>query len=301
MIAGDFLAHLLKRPVSEVVRNGSLLAEGIRYTYEIFNPDMAIVFADIAVEAEAMGVELEFSATRNPHPVKLPDLNSIKVIDLSSAGRVPELLHAARLCREAFGPDYPIFYSMKDPFSLAALVMGSEDFLMALLEHPDQVQPLISTCSENIVNLVETVCNEGFIPLIGAPIASGSLIGPRWFERFVEGALQPVFNRITERNYPRCMHICGEVSPLVKQLPGLKLDLLSVEEWCPELWDGMTDTIPMGYVPTELFVKGTAEAVEKAVRDCMKNMPEPFLLSTACDVPANSNPDLIKRFMEADR
>jgi uroporphyrinogen decarboxylase len=301
MIAGDHLAFLLDKPICDVVRDGSLLADGIKRAYDMYKPDMVIVFADIAVEAEALGVTLEFSANRNPHPIKLPDLKNVKVIDLSSAGRVPELLKAARLCRNTLGADYPIFYSMKDPFSLAALVMGSEEFLSALLEEPERIQPLLEICTENIINLIETVCKEDFFPLIGAPIASGSLIGPRWFDKFVEPVLKRVFDVVRSHGFPACMHICGEVSPFVDQLPRLNLDLLSVEEWVPELWDKMPDTIPMGYVPTELFVKGSKEAIESAVNKCLKTMPEPFLLSTACDLPANGNPELVKHFMTVGR
>ncbi len=301
MIAGDHLAYLADRSISDVVRNGELLAEGVIHAKKLYNPDMVIIFADIAVEAEALGVELEFSVNRNPHPVKLPDLSSVKVIDLPSAGRIPELLKAARLCRKAFGDDYPIFYSMKDPFSLAALIMGSEVFLIALLEDPDTALSLINTCVENIIKLAEKACQEGFIPLVGTPIASGSLIGPKWFDRFVESALLAVFDRISELHLPRCMHICGEVSPLVDQLPRLDLDLLSIEEWCPDLWAKMPDTIPMGYVPTELFVKSAQETMITAVRSCLATMPEPLILSTACDLPANADPELVKCFMETDR
>ncbi len=59
------------------------------------------------------------------------------------------------------------------------------------------------------------------------------------------------------------------------------------------------DTIPMGYLSTDLFVKGDEETIERATRECMVNLPKPFILSSGCDIPANSNPKLVKLMMKA--
>jgi len=300
MIAADHLARLLNKPLDAVCQNGSLLAEGLLTAKELYNPDMLIVFADIAVEAEAMGVKLEYSPDRNPHIVSLPDLSDVGIIDLPASGRIPELFRAAEICRKATNNGFPIFFSMKDPFSLAALVMGTEDFLIALLKSPEVARGVLEICCKNQLQLIEAIHSEGYIPLVGAPISSGSLIGPRWFQEFATPYLEILFNYIRTNNSFCCMHICGEVNPLVEQLPQLKLDLLSFEEWYEPLWERMPDTIPMGYVPTDLFARGNENSIADAANACLKNLPQPFVLSTACDLPANAKPQLVQNMMQVE-
>lgn len=297
MIAADHLSFLLRRPLDEVCRDGRLLAEGLLYARRLYGSDLVIVFSDISLEAEALGVKLKYSPDRNPHIIEQLLPGDVKVIDMPTGGSIPELFNAAAICRKELDIGIPVFFSMKDPFSLAALAIGTEAFLIALLEEPQMAMDLLEVCVENQLRLIDAVCSEGYIPLVGSPIASGSVIGPIWFHRFAEPAINRVLNRAEEADSFRCMHICGEVSVLIDQIYSLKLDLLSFEEWHAPMWELLQDTIPMGYLSTNLFVNGDEETIERATRECMVNMPEPFILSSGCDIPANSNPELVRRMM----
>ena len=300
MIAADHLAILLNQPLDKVCQNGSLLAEGLLNARSYYNSDFIIVFSDIAVEAEALGVKLEFSEKRNPHVISQVNPGDVKIIDMPKAGRIPELFKAARICRQELEEEMPVFFSIKDPFSLAALVMGSEDFLRSLLEAPDIARNLIEICCRNQLILIDAICSEGFIPMVGAPIASGSLIGATWFRNFVQQYLARLFDRAQANGSFRCMHICGEVGLLAEPLSELNPDILSFEEWFPAMWERLPNTIPMGYVPTDLFAKGTEDSVRRASLDCIKSLPQPFILSTACDIPANSESSLVGVMMNAN-
>ena len=300
MIAADHLANLINTPLDEICKNGLLLAKGLITAKKLYHNDFLIVFSDIAVEAEAMGVKLEYHPSRNPHVVENLEPSQFKQCRMSQRGRLPELFTAAQLCKDHQGEEFSVFISMKDPFSLAAMLLGTEEFLISLTDDPVKALELIEICAENQVGLVRDICSEGFIPLIGAPISSGSLIGPRWFEKFAMKSIQRLVDEIHNLNTSACMHICGEVSPLVDQLPELNLDLLSFEEFYTPLWERMPETVPMGYVSTDLFSHGNAESVAEATRNCLQSLPEPFVLSTACDLPANAKPDLVKIMMETN-
>ncbi len=298
MIAADHLANLLDRPLDQVCKDGRLLAEGLLTAHQLYKSDLLIVFSDVMVEAEACGVKLEYSTQRNPHPVSQLEPNAVRQIDLTSAGRIPAMLQAARICRKSLDEKFPIFFSMKDPFSLAALVIGVERFFTALLEAPKLVHQLMNICCKSQLSLIDAVCSEGYIPFIGAPISSGGLIGTDWFGRFAQPYIKLILDRIHEHNTLCCMHICGEVSPLANLLPSLNLDMLSFEEWHAPMWEQMPNTIPMGYVPTDLFVHGTTDSVREATLKCLNSLPQPSILSTACDLPANASPDLVKCCMD---
>ncbi|TKJ39139.1 hypothetical protein CEE37_12020 [candidate division LCP-89 bacterium B3_LCP] len=297
MIAADHLAHILKLPLIEVCRNGKLLAEGFLKARQLYDSDFIIVFADVSVESEAMGIKLEYFHNRNPQPVKHLAWNELEQVDMVSRGRLPQLLRAAEICREESDAGFPIFFSMKDPFSLAAMALGTETFLEKLLLDPDRITEALEICCSNQQQLIAAVISEGFIPFVGAPIASGGLIGAENFRRFALPYLERLFTEVDRKKSFRCLHVCGEIGMLTTELADLKLHLLSFEDWHPEMWNHLANTIPMGFVPTNLFRAGSAETVREATLSCRRILPEPYVLSTGCDLPANAKPELVQAMM----
>ena len=84
---------------------------------------------------------------------------------------------------------------------------------------------------------------------------------------------------------------------LAKELASLNLDLLSYEDWQAEMWPLMSDTISMGFVPTDLFQYGDEKSMRDAANRCRSVMPVPYVLSTGCDLPAKAKPELVQRMM----
>ena len=299
MIAADHLAILLNQPLGEVCRSGQWLAEGLLKAQELYRSDFIIVFSDVAVEAEAIGVKLEYSPDRNPQTVQHLQPHQLKPIDIVSSGRVPDLFWAARICREKLGGDFPIFFSLKDPFSLAALTIGTEAFLEKLIMDRSLAADMIEVCCRTQLSLVEAIISEGFIPLVGAPIASGGLIGQTNFRRFAAPYQCRLFDRAEQLGSFRCLHICGEIGMLAGEMASLKLHLLSFEDWHASMWEKMPQTVPMGFVSTDLFVHGDKETVANSTAQCKKVLPEPFVLSSGCDLPARARPELVQTMMKS--
>ncbi|MFH1861398.1 MAG: uroporphyrinogen decarboxylase family protein, partial [bacterium] len=223
MIAADHLAVLLNKPLGEICRSGELLAEGLLKAQRIYHSDFIIIFADVSVEAEALGVKLEYYPQRNPQIVEHVDLLQQKTENPVSYSRIPELFRAARLCRRELGQRFPIFFSMKDPFSLAAMAQGSEDFLVLLPLAADRVHEILEICCQRQMELMEAILLEGYVPFIGAPIASGGLIGRQHFRRFAMPYLKRLLDLATRQESFRCLHLCGEISMLTEELADLEL------------------------------------------------------------------------------
>jgi len=301
MIAADHLEVLLNRNLGEVCRKGKLLAEGLLLAREDYDSDFIIVFSDVAVDAEAFGVELEYFPHVNPQPLKHLNSDEFKIVDIPSSGRFPELFRAGEICRKELGDDFPIFMSMKEPFTLAAMAHNPEVFLSYLISDPSRAKDMIEICCDNQLNTVKTIAEAGFIPFIGAPISSADMIGAKYFSEFVEPYLARLRDAVRESGSFACLHICGNVKPLTERLKALKLDLLSIEDRGAvfELKNS-EKTIIMGVISTNLFIFGDEIQIQDAVRDTFEIMPEPFVLSTGCDIPAKAKPHLVKAMMEAD-
>ena len=231
MLASDHLAHLMNLPLSDICRSGRLLAEGLLKAADLYGTDFTIVFSDVSVETEAMGVEMQFFPDGNPQPVKHLPLSAIKPVKLPGKGRLPELFNAAEIIRREKGEDYTIFFSTKDALSLAAMTLGTEEFLMSLALEPEQAAEALEICCEALESLVREICREGYIPMIGAPIASGDLIGGKYFSRFAAPWLGRLFEIAREEGSFACTHICGSVGNLLEPLSHIQPDVLSMEDY----------------------------------------------------------------------
>ena len=299
MTAADHLAHLLNLPIDRVSRDGELMAEGLLKAQKLYNSDFIIVFADVSVEVEAMGIELKYFPNNNPFPIGRLDFSEVHTKKIWKLGRLPELFKAAEICRRELGEDFPIFISMKDTFSLTAMVTGTEEFLISLVTETKKALDLLDICCKNQMGLIIKIIESGFIPLIGTPIASGGLIGSKHFNNFAAACLEKLFTKARELDSFACLHICGTIRELVEPLEDLEPDLLSFEDpaFVP-LLKRLPNTIPMGYVPTTLFVgNNNFEAVRENTRICTMGLPQPFILSAGCDLPAHANPDLVNVMM----
>ena len=301
MIAADHLAILLERDLGEVCRDGNLLAEGLLHARDEYDSDFIIVFSDVAVDAEAFGVELEYFPNINPQPATHLKSDEFRIVDIPSSGRFPELFKAAEICRKELDKDFPIFMSMKEPFTLAAMAHNPEIFLSYLISEPSLAKDMIEICCENQIKTVKAITEAGFIPFIGAPISSADMIGPRYFAEFVEPYLTRLRDAAREAGSFACLHICGNVKPLSERLIALNLDLLSIEDR-GAIFDfrETENTILMGVISTNLFIFGNENQVKDAARDCKEIMPEPFVLSTGCDIPAKAKSNLVKAMMSGD-
>ena len=98
-------ARLRGKSVREYVSNGEVLAECQLAAQETFQYDAVIAFADLCVEAEAIGCELVFPSDNYPY-VKRPAIQSIDGLNALSVpnplkdGRMPELIKAVHILKE---------------------------------------------------------------------------------------------------------------------------------------------------------------------------------------------------------
>jgi uroporphyrinogen-III decarboxylase len=302
MIAADHLAFLLNKPIDQVCRDGILLAKGFLLAQKMYDTDFLIIFADVSGEGEAIGGELEYSPIINPYPKRTLQYDEVKAVKSHTKGRLPELFKAADICRKELGDDFTIFFSMKDSFSLTAMAVGTEEFLSSLVFEKDKALDILHKCCKTQMGLITEIIQRGFIPLIGAPIASGGLIGGKNFKLFAGPCIDRLFEKAWSMDSFACCHICGTIHELIDELQNLQPDVLSFEdEKLIPLWDRLPETIPMGYIPTNYFINGDENKMRCSVDKCRNTLAAPYILSTGCDLPAKAKPELVKAMMEPER
>ena len=127
--AGRYMASYrqLRTRVSflDLCKAPDLAAEVTVDAVERLGVDAAIIFADILLILEPMGMQLEFSAGDGPvlhNPVQTAaDVERLKEVD--AAESLPFVLQAVRAARAALAPDVPLIGFAGAPFTLASYMI----------------------------------------------------------------------------------------------------------------------------------------------------------------------------------
>ena len=271
----------------------TILAAQKRYDY-----DAVYVSTDNYVLAEAFGAPMNFPADEPPQLLAHPlaggydqPLHEFSV----EAGRLPVILGATRLCREAIGDRIFIKTNIDSaPFSAAACLRGPQEFLMDLYDEEDAyILPLLQTCTDAIVAYGQAAARAGAHGLaFGDSVAS--LISRELYERYALPYAQQAVRRLQETGLPVFYHICGNTSHL--------LDLvMEIGAECIEL-DSM---VSMAEAKQIAAGRCALEGNISTIQALYDGMPEDvareadalleifgrrggFILSSACEVPRNT-------------
>lgn len=298
IVCADHCAYLLKKQFKDVSADGRLLAEVLEYGYNLYRYDMVLVFSDPYVEAEAMGCELEYK----PYPrikyclrdfqTKDKKWQEIERIGLKSKDRTEEIIKSTLLLKDRV--DIPVFVSIKGPFTLACFLYGMEEFLKLLLDDEILAKSMIGMALDFQIEYIKKLTRIPVHIFIGDPMASASVISPVLFERFAFEPLKMLIKKIKESGLIAGVHICGETEPIIESLDGLGADILSIEDVTLK-----TETLKMGGVSTITLLNGDKIKIENEIESALKE--EFLILSTSCDVPADTPIENIKTMMEIAR
>ena len=123
-----------KTPFLELCKTPSLAAEVTVTAVERLGVDAAIIFADILLILEPMGVELEFAEGEGPvihNPVrKAQDVERLREVE--DANALDFVYEAIRQTRQALKPDIPLIGFCGAPFTLASYLIeggGSKNYI----------------------------------------------------------------------------------------------------------------------------------------------------------------------------
>lgn len=118
----------------DLCKNPGLAAEVTVTAVERLNVDAAIIFADILLILEPLGIELEFAKGEGPvihNPVRRPtDVDRLR--ELQDPGELDFVYEAIRQTRSALKPDIPLIGFCGAPFTLASYMTeggGSKNYV----------------------------------------------------------------------------------------------------------------------------------------------------------------------------
>ncbi|HEX7342618.1 MAG TPA: uroporphyrinogen decarboxylase family protein, partial [bacterium] len=283
------------------------LADALINAQKRYNGDFMIVFADVYVEAEAIGCRLEFPEDAPPHIEKTCSPDGLRATIPQRDGRLPMMLAAAKRVIAELGELIPVFASIKDPFSVAALACGAEEFFELLISQPALARRAIEVSHQNQLRYLEALLEMGANVILGAPMASGGILGEKHFKTFALESIVELLSHIRSAGRLAGLHICGDSDPIlatISRIPAhfVSLESFSVERWKELLSDGQPHPALMGYFPMDLLNRGSVEQIEAEMSRELKALwGFPHILATACDVPQRCPESQVQTFVKAAR
>jgi uroporphyrinogen decarboxylase len=223
----------------EMVRTPALAAEVTIQPVERLGVDAAIIFSDILVIPEALGMELvveEGTGPRFPSPLTSPaDAAQLRPFDPSAVGYVYRAIEATR--RELNGR-VPIIGFAGGPWTLFAYMIeghGTRQFSRArrcLVEEPAFAQRMLATLADAVArHLIEQV--RAGAEMVQIFESWAGIVSPADYEAFVLPGLAAVVDQVRDCGVPVVVFTPGAGAHLARTCSVAKPDVLGIDWQTP--------------------------------------------------------------------
>ncbi|MBO7385400.1 MAG: hypothetical protein J6U63_03555 [Clostridia bacterium] len=196
--------------------------------------------------------------------------------------------------RELVGDETMIGGGFFGPFTMAAQMLGVEDFMVELMDsEPEDIKKVVDFAGEIVTAYLEDLIDGGLdLITIPEPVASGDLIRPAVFEQFVLPADVKVKERL-EARCPSCLiHICGKTDKLVSTVAEARMGVFSVDsiDMVKAQQDSQKRCALFGNLsPAQILAARSAEEVYVISKELCTQMKPfgGFILAPGCDLAPN--------------
>ena len=295
--AGRCLAEyreLRKRyDILTMAKTPELCAQVTLMPVERFGVDGAVLYADIMLPLEGMGISFEIQPELGPvihNPVRsMQDVNALRVIDAEES--TPYVMEAIRLVRRELGGKQAVIGFSGAPFTLACYMIEgrpSRDYGTAkslMYGQPEVWHGLMDKLTE--------------VQLFDSWVGS---LGPSAYKQFVQPYSRRIFEVVKQTGIPS-IHFGTGTSSILELMAEAGGDIMSVD-WRVELDDawariGYDRGIQGNLDPTLLLTPW--ETIEAGMQDVLSragNRPG-HIFNLGHGVLAPTDPDILRRLVDA--
>lgn len=292
----------------------SAIAETHLRALEKYGHDCILVDIDTTLLAEAMGAR-SASAPGEPAHIAEPAIRDLaevarlRPIDPAKDGRIPALLEGIRLLAQQVGGEVSIRGNCDQAaFSLACLLRGNEDFLIDLMECPDDpaIADLLEIChrSHLAVHLAVKEAGAHFTSM-GDSFCGPDVVSPAIFQRFSRPYEERLVNELAGHGIFTVIHICGDTTLILDELAGYprcgfeldyKTDAASAKRKA-----GAGHVLFGNIDPSGVVARGTPREVRAACEKLI-GLWKPagnFVLNAGCAIPAGTPPENVRALVRS--
>ena len=317
-IVASFAGTLDGLSIEEYCTNIPKAIRAMLNYYERYQPDVVLAYNDLAKEAEAFGCRVKYSDYVVPSIDRhvLQDdkaaLARLAMPDPYKTARLPGFLEQCEALVRA-KPPTAIGAVAVGPWTIAMLLRNPETMLLDTFEDPRFIHDVMRVTTDFCRLWGEAIVKTGIGLSFSEPTASISLISPDNYREFVAPYHTELVEHFKARKVGVTTHICGTTYPIFEDVIGCGFSTFSFDldqQADPALHVDQLErfmevargrAVAIGNVDATKFEKTTREAMYADVRRCVDAAARHsgFILSTSCEIPPRSDPEVVRWFMDA--
>ncbi|MFO1539242.1 MAG: uroporphyrinogen decarboxylase family protein [Chloroflexota bacterium] len=287
--------------VKDYVVSGELMAATHLAAWRRFGHDLIDLENGVTALAGAVGCAVELPDDRNapwviaPALERIEDVGRLRPIDPTRDGTLPAMVEATRILAREVGDRVCILAEAdQGPFSLAAQILGIEEFLIALMEpdHAELVEQLLEYTTAQVITYASALLDAGaHLTMMGESLAGPDVCSPDVYRRYAQPYERRVVEAIAARGGTIGIHICGDSTRIIEEMVATGARFLQVDHKidrarCKAAARGRTTLI--GTVdPSNLLPLGTPERVRAAADEDLRSLAPGgrYIMSPGCSLP----------------
>ena len=217
---------------------------------------------------------------------------------------VQHMINQTRNMKELVGDRKYLLGDIAAPFTMASVLVGTQDFIMLMADEPELVEQLIDFTTAVSAEMFRLLCENGCdIAMPADPVASGNLISQGMYEEWALPALVNLKNMIPDYKY-FFAHVCGASGARVTSLRDAGIQAFSCD-YAVDLEKALTESDSkmaiMGNLnPAGVLMSGSPEQVYAEACERIKTANNrPFILAPGCDMGSVTPYENVKMFIKA--
>jgi len=288
--------------------------------YDRHQPDVVLAYNDLAKEAEATGCRVKYSDYVVPsietHVLQEDKgrLATMEIPDPRKDGRLPAFLE---VCEGLMAAKLPTAVGAVavGPWTIAMLMRNPEVMLLDTFEDPQFIHALMRFTTEYCKRWGDAIVQTKIGLSFSEPTASISLISPDNYRDFIAPYHKELVEHFKAKKVGVTTHICGTTYPIFEDVircgfTTFSFDLdqqadpkLYVDQLARFVEVSKARAVAIGNVDATKFEKTSKDAMYADVKRCIDTAARhsAFILSTSCEIPPKSDPQVVKWFMDAAR
>jgi uroporphyrinogen decarboxylase len=272
----EYRALREKHSFWEMCKTPELAVEVTLQPVDIIGVDAAILFSDILVPVEAMGVGIEFTEGRGPvvdHPVRTSaDVDALRVIDPEDVGFVYE---AIRQLRRELAGRVPLIGFSGAPYTLASYAVegGSSrnyTFIKSMMyQEPELYDRLMNKLADVVIVYLKAQIEAG-AQVVQIFESWASSVSPYDYRKRVMPYSKKVLDALKDEGVP-LIHFANGAGNFLDSVAQAGGDVIGVD-WRIELddaWQAIGEKGIQGNLDPVILLSGPEE-IEKRVADILE-------------------------------
>ena len=288
-----FAAKYIDTPYKKYVTDYRYLVEGNIKCCKKFGIDMVSAISDPFRETHGFGANIIFPEDDVP---KCTDhllneysyIKELKISDPDKSERMNDRLEAIRLFKKELGEEFPILGWAEGPIAEATDLRGMGKIMTDIFDSPEFTKELFEICTQQSIVFSLAQIDAG-ADMVGIGDAAASLIGPQIYKDLVLEYEQRIIDAIHKRGAKARLHICGNISSILKYLPQTGADIIDID-WMVDfkeanrIFEGKCAACG-NFDPVNIILNGSTQDVQEAVLSCIEDGSKTTFIAAGCEIP----------------